>query len=122
PSNATPRLPDRNVRGLGPPRLRRASVRADNPLAWLVLWTSEASLRRRVRCLLRRCVCPRGVNGSTVGNHHTDHAVVSAEGFVNHNIWRATMPTTQRRNQQGQNALVTGATAGSGGAVALLPG
>src|SRR2546425_2365450 len=22
-----------------------------------------------------RCVCPRGVNGSMVGNHHTDHAV-----------------------------------------------
>ena len=54
-----------------------------------------------------------------VGNHHTDHAVVSAEGFVNHNIWRATMPATRPRNLQGQKALVTGATSGIGRAVAL---
>src|SRR5438128_5798218 len=54
-----------------------------------------------------------------VGNHHTDHAVVSAEGFVNHNIWRATMPASQPRNLQGQKALVTGATSGIGRAVAL---
>ncbi len=54
-----------------------------------------------------------------VGNHHTDHAVVSAEGFVNRNIWRATMPATQPRNLQGQKALVTGATSGIGRAVAL---
>src|SRR5438034_512190 len=43
-----------------------------------------------------------------VGNHHTDRAVVSAEGFVNHNLRRATMPATQPRNLQGQKALVTG--------------
>src|SRR5207244_2955993 len=64
-------------------------------------------------------VCPRGVNGSLVGNHHTDRAVVSAEGFVNHNLRRATMPATQPRNLQGQKALVTGATSGIGRAVAL---
>src|SRR5207244_7257118 len=56
---------------------------------------------------------------SMVGNHHTDHAVVSAEGFVHHNIWRATMLATQPRNLQGQKALVTGATSGIGRAVAL---
>src|SRR6266576_2209486 len=54
-----------------------------------------------------------------VGNHHTDRAVVSAEGFVNHNLRRATMPATQPRNLQGQKALVTGATSGIGRAVAL---
>src|SRR2546423_11532054 len=54
-----------------------------------------------------------------VGNHHTDRAVVSAEGFVNHNVRRATMPATQPRNLQGQKALVTGATSGIGRAVAL---
>src|SRR5437899_3634349 len=54
-----------------------------------------------------------------VGNHHTDHAVVSAEGFVNHNIWRATMPATRPRDREGQKALVTGATSGIGRAVAL---
>src|SRR3989442_4217968 len=64
-------------------------------------------------------VCPRGVNGSMVGNHHTDRAVVSAEGFVNHNLRRATMPATQPRNLQGQKALVTGATSGIGRAVAF---
>src|SRR5881397_2395317 len=54
-----------------------------------------------------------------VGNHHTDRAVVSAEGFVNHKIRRATMPATQPRNLEGQKALVTGATSGIGHAVAL---
>src|SRR3989441_3534374 len=54
-----------------------------------------------------------------VGNHHTDSAVLSAEGFVNHKIRRATMPATQPRNLQGQKALVTGATSGIGRAVAL---
>src|SRR5438445_10564262 len=54
-----------------------------------------------------------------VGNHHTDRAVVGAEGFVNHNLRRATMPATQPRNLQGQKALVTGATSGIGRAVAL---
>src|SRR2546428_13525416 len=54
-----------------------------------------------------------------VGNHHTDRAVVSAEGFVNHNLRRATMPATQPRNLQGQKALVPGPTSGIGRAVAL---
>src|SRR5437899_75628 len=54
-----------------------------------------------------------------VGNHHTDRAVVSAEGFVTHNLRRATMPATQPRNLQGQKALVPGATSGIGRAVAL---
>src|SRR5256712_5425669 len=54
-----------------------------------------------------------------VWNHHTDNAVLSGEGFVNHKIRRATMPATQPRNLQGQKALVTGATSGIGRAVAL---
>src|SRR2546428_4013218 len=54
-----------------------------------------------------------------VGNHHTDRAVVGAEGFVHHTVRSATMPATQPRNLQGQKALVTGATSGIGRAVAL---
>src|SRR5713226_6391079 len=54
-----------------------------------------------------------------VGNHHNDNAVMSAEGFVNHEIRKPTMLATQPRNLQGQKALVTGATSGIGRAVAL---
>src|SRR6266699_1403041 len=54
-----------------------------------------------------------------VGNHHTDDAVVSAEGLSTTRFGRATMPGTQPRNLEGQKALVTGATSGIGHAVAL---
>jgi NAD(P)-dependent dehydrogenase (short-subunit alcohol dehydrogenase family) len=54
-----------------------------------------------------------------VGNHHTDNAVASGDGFVNPKIGSATMLATQSRNLQGQKALVTGATSGIGRAVAL---
>ena len=64
----------------------------------------------------------RSASSIMVGNHHNDNAVLSAQGFVNHKIRRATMPATQPRDLQGQKALVTGATSGIGRAVALQLG
>src|SRR4029077_13054527 len=67
------------------------------------------------------CRIPREQTGGVV-NHHKDNAVFGAEGFLNHKIRSATMPTTQPRDLLGQKALVTGATSGIGRAVALQLG